>query len=794
MNLEKNNNSRIIYRIARSNLTAKRMSSIFSMLSIFLAVMLVSTVILFLTGQDTIEKNMLGSMQHVMYMNVTEEQMQEISSDDKVELMVPYKHCGTNFVTDGVKFQLYYSESYGEKIKTYVPVEGRTPEEFNEIVVDKAFMKAMGKECTLDASLVLDLNDEVQEFIICGYTDDQYSLVTHPVRVSKKFVEQSSMMQALPYTALARIHGASDMTMSLFENAVYQIALDYGIERPDVNINGKFEQSLLDGNSGLYIILLISILIAGASGIVTYSIFYLSVKSRVRQIGQLQTIGMTEKQIKKMIRREGLLLSAIAVPAGLILSGIISYLMLPDGWSFVNYGMVVLSVGIFSVIVVQLSIGKPASIAAKTTPIEASRDMPENGNEKICREHKRLTPCRLGRMEMRRDRKRWCMTTASLVLGGILFMVAAAWIASWDEEAFSRQDEFKNGEFYIGYQYDHEKPKTYGSTELQMTGHLGRELQEKILKLPHVKGIEVYQMVQGNIEYQGTTFSQGFSPLTAESKELFQMDAEGNNSYEYLAENDAILVTSSTFSEDINGVSFQPGEKLTFHYFDGEEHTVELEIGAVSTEVVSTSGAVSNFFMSDTTMKKLWKDMDTTSTITISVDDYTKNGDEVESELKTILDHYNDLDFHTLREKRLEDSKQVQKLELQIYGISIFVIIFSLFNLINTVISSIVIRKRELSMLESVGMEEGQICRMLFWENILLVLPNILLTLTVGTAAGYGVISFMKKSASYLEYQFPVTAMILYSIGMLSIPLIISFISIKIQNKNSLVERIRTDD
>ena len=59
-------------------------------------------------------------------------------------------------------------------------------------------------------------------------------------------------MKEIPYTALVRLSGATDMPVSTFTTAVYQIALDYGVERADVNINGKFEESLQDGNTSFY--------------------------------------------------------------------------------------------------------------------------------------------------------------------------------------------------------------------------------------------------------------------------------------------------------------------------------------------------------------------------------------------------------------------------------------------------------------------------------------------------------------------------------------------------------------
>lgn len=261
-----------------------------------------------------------------------------------------------------------------------------------------------------------------------------------------------------------------------------------------------------------------------------------------------------------------------------------------------------------------------------------------------------------------------------------------------------------------------------------------------------------------------------------------------------MVENDAILITDSTFSENINGITFTPGEKLKVSYFDGEEHTIELEIAAVSKEKAKSYPDRTTFCMSDETMKKLWGKMNTAESFSISVDNDKENGVQVEEQIKALISNYDDLSLRTLREQKLEDATQIAKLEMQIYGIAIFVIMFGIFNLINTVCGSIVSRKKQLSMLESIGMEERQVRNMLLIESFFIALPNILITITLGTAAGFGFISWMQKSATYLKYRFPIVAILLYVIGMIGIPILITFYCLKKQNKFSLVERIRNED
>ena len=94
-------------------------------------------------------------------------------------------------------------------------------------------------------------------------------------------------------------------------------------------------------------------------------------------------------------------------------------------------------------------------------------------------------------------------------------------------------------------------------------------------------------------------------------------------------------------------------------------------------------------------------------------------------------------------------------------------------------------------MLESVGMQQRQIVSMLFYENLLHMVPNVLITLIAGTLAGYEFITFMQESAGYLAFQFPVIPALLYCICLTFLPLAASALCLKTQNKVPLVDRIK---
>ena len=810
MGLNKNNNRRLLFRLAKNNLLSKKLSAFFSALSILLAVLLVSTLSLYLMGYHFAEQQILEKMQHVIYMDVTAEQVEELGNDERAQLSIPYKFSETDFQAGDAKYHYTFFGSHDAAIETYQLAEGAAPEKYNEIVVDRAFVEALDKAADPDSaaalenggrigsSVTLDTGNGMEEFVITGLTEKAFPSSSYSVYVSREFAEKSDLMKQIPYEALVRLRDTDGMPYTEFTTLIYQLAADHGISRPDVNPNGKFGESLQKGNSGLYVVFFVAVLLFFAGGLVIYSIFYFSVMSRVRQIGQFQTIGMTPVQVRKMIRREGWLLSAVSIPTGLLLGGIIAYILLPSGWNWKNYGIICLLAAAAASFIVQFSIRRPASFAAKITPVDAAKSTgsDEAGGHFSLSRRRPLSPYTLARLENRSSRKKWWLTTASLALGGLLFMAASTWNASWDKEAFSRQDFFRNGEYVLSYLYSHTSPRTYGITDMQLTGHLSEELEQRIRQIPHVKDVQTARAATGVIERNGSTFTQPFYPLTENDTEYFQLDAEGNNTYEYLAEHDAILITRPELYELLTGASFVPGEMLTVRYFDGEEHQIELEVAAVASESVAdpASGGEDEFCMTDVTMKKLWKNMNTAYHFTISAEDYEKNGLQIEEDLRELISGYDDLSLSTLREQMQEDSVSIRANQTQIYGLSLFIILFSLFNLVNTLIGSFASRKKELSMLESVGMEQKQLRGMLLWESLLLALPNLVITLTAGSLAGFGLIRYMSRTAPYLHYRFPFTAVGLYIAAMVLLPMAVSYGCLKEQDRTSLVERIKYQD
>ena len=300
--------------------------------------------------------------------------------------------------------------------------------------------------------------------------------------------------------------------------------------------------------------------------LVIYGVFYLSVIGRIHQFGQLRTIGMTKKQIKKFISREGGVLYLCSAPVGIAIGGIAGYLMIPDGFSIKNSLMIVALVSASVCLVTMISIRKPARIAAAVSPMEALRYVPQEGmkkaaNKKMCRS---LTPTGLGVINFSKNRKKAVVTFASLALGGILFMTAATYLSSFQKENFARQGYFTDAEFVIGYSQSAIELNENGMSGIQADAPLNNELIQEITSMDGVKRVTEIKSFGVSFDYpKNDEYNNGDAVYPLTEEELTEIDSyleDGSADCDKLMSGDYILATNSTAAE-IYGWEFAVGDR-----------------------------------------------------------------------------------------------------------------------------------------------------------------------------------------------------------------------------------------
>lgn len=820
-----NNNGRCIRELAVRSVKSSRMRNVFIVLTIVLSVSLLMVMALFYAGMHTATKRQVEGMQHVIYNGLSEEQLTAMAGADTDSTYVLGMKQGQGVEIDGTMVSPVAYEDAPLKdedvhLKTVELTEGEMPESADEAVLADAYCRLAGVEAKPGEQVsVTWLDGTTETYTISGIYHAEEHQPYYNVILSETYAREGSQLKDVPWQAVVCLADAEKMTQDEFENVADTFGEKFGVARRNVNLNGTFQRSLPGGEQQTQEMLTIAgvgIGILLVSVLVIYSVFYLSVVGRIRQFGQLRTIGMTRKQIRKMVRTEGVLLSVRGIPIGLVIGGAVSYFIRPDGWSWINVLAISAVVTAADLVTVLLSIRRPAKIAASISPVEAvkytgyepgglknnktgSRGEGAKGRRKEQNRRKkvrRITPSGLAFMSTSRNKKKTALTMASLGIGGVLYMLAAFWVSSTDQESYARTGEYSYGEFLITYSYNVVQTTEHGQTQLQAEHPIDEDLLNAVREIDGVEQISTAETLSAAWESNGDNGTVNVRPFFREREEsLREMNYEGEISYEDLEQNGGIICTDGGgVWRDVYGWDIQAGDEVTLTWYDGyemQERTFEVK-GVIDGH--DYTGKLrdnsTSFILPDTVLSDMVGGIDLTNTVVIKVDREKER--QVEDELNLMMEDYPYLSLGTLREEMLQVESMFNLLFSVLVGLSVFIIGFALINLINTLITNILTRDHEFAMLQSVGMTRKQLSRMLRMEALILAGGNLLITLVIGTSAGYAMIGILRYfGAEYMHFVFPGWFFAGYAVFIVLVPVLITEYMVRRFSRQTLVERLR---
>ncbi len=226
---------------------------------------------------------------------------------------------------------------------------------------------------------------------------------------------------------------------------------DYDTHTELLAFSGVFGQGNLSSTIYGLAAILIALLLFGSISLI-YNSFSISVNERTKQFGILKSIGATKKQIKNSIYYEGLVLSAIAIPAGIIIGllgiGITLYALRNSFAGILNLGnaenvqmqLVVSPLGlviaaVICLLTVLISARVPARRAMRISAIEAIRQTADIKIKSKEVKTSRLTTKLFGFEGMmaaknaKRNKKGYRATIIGLFVSTVLFVTASSFCA-----------------------------------------------------------------------------------------------------------------------------------------------------------------------------------------------------------------------------------------------------------------------------------------------------------------------------------------------------------------------------
>lgn len=605
--------------------------------------------------------------------------------------------------------------------------------------------------------------------------------------VSKEYMNSTRDMSKENFNAYITIKEETNLSGDELKLKVEDIAKDLNIPKARVLVNEDYINTLKPNIEVIMWGVVIGIIVIMSSILVIYNIFHLSVITKVQEFGKLRAIGATKKQIKSIVLKEGIFLSMIGVPIGVLVGFLINEFVIGKIFMFEGKAFklpMIIGVMIISLITIYISLLKPMKEASKVSIIEAVRYNGEDKNNKKSRKgYESINLNRLSYANLSRNKKRTYITVISLSLSAIIFVVISSVMNSIDAEKMTRERFSQDIKIDLdGYTYGEEDSPDTEMNILQKNNPLGENFIKKLLNIKGVTNIDKSKSAKCELNGYKTEYKYHYLSSVNEEdlKNLEFYLEDGEINLEKLKSGEEILITQPELATEIG---IKVGDKITLTLYDGDKK-IKKEF-----KVQGITSNPSTFAMHyDAFDKMFYTDTTTTIGIYTQKDEYENIKSYIES-----LDKNDDYIQVNYIDELLKDNKLAISVTKGIgYSLVVIIGIIGFMNLINSMITSIITRKKELGMLQAIGLTDKQLVKMLNIEAMFYTGTMILSSLTLGTGIGYiAVYAFRKTGASYATYTFPLNQILIMVFSVFIAQLLLTYFISKNFNKESLIDRVR---
>ena len=802
-----------ISTLARKSLEANRSRTTLTILTIIMTTCLLTCIgiLSYSIRQNLIEKivEQTGSI-HAEYKNVTDKQVDILKNN--VDVMDSVEVIGSDIRIDDKRFgSISPSIQYIDNVKMagLILEEGSLPITDNEIVLESWVLKRLGinpqlgKKISLSCQLGGRSSNQGSrdiEFNLSGILKDSLYTKNWNVTlalVSKNFIlENTANKDVLMHSLSVRLKNR----MNISEAAI-KLGHIIGVKDEDIKINDRYIQALAGDISTVLPYMLVGIVVVFAAAIVIYNIFYISVTQRIRQFGLISAVGGTKSQLQKVILTEGLLLSFIGIPAGLLIGYGLSRFIIPmfslDGLIISTTPLIFTGAAIISLISIIIAINKPSRLASAVSPVEAIR---YSGSELASRKGRRkgkqeVDIGRLAYLNLWRNRKRTMITLLSLIMSGVLFIVISTILASMNLKNLT--DIFTTGDFQL----------TSNNIRLDDgSDPLNRELTDTIRSL---EGVSTLDNVMYEMLYMDYSEDSVYVPLPPEAKGIelncsfygygdgfitkqLENMTEGEATLEDLKNENTVLILA-----DDNGTSpYKPGEKIRLKKYNPDKTFKELELtvlGTVGRNItwMGSSGFGPTFIAHQNTFNHLELDKRIDR---ICINAGPESYDRIKSVLESITGNSTGITYMSQKETNEEFARQLAGIKLAAMCLVGIIGIVGILNLVNTMITSILSRKKEIGMLQAVGLTGKQLGKMLQLEGAYYSVTSAIVSVTLGTGLGYIFYTLFKRNATYAQYVFPIWQVLFILVTYTLVQAAITFTVGRSLGNETIIDRIRLNE
>ena len=466
-------NQNCIRRLSFRTLWASRKRNIIAIIAVALTTLLFTslfTVAMSINSSyEMYAFRQIGGYSHGSFKEVSEEQAQAIAGHPKVKATGARTNIG--FMDSGVFAKVPAELSYMDEncaIWSFAePIVGHMPQSGKEITMDTGALKLLGIQPELGAEITLtytvgDKNqisyEKTDSFTLVGWWEYDDISPVHFINVSKEYaraVEAEGVAAGMkPFRTDLSVMMASAVDIS---GQMEQVDLDLGYtwetrgeeNSVRIGVNWGYTTAQLGESVDATTVLAIFaflVLVMFTGYLIIYNIFQISVTGDIRFYGLLKTIGVTPRQLKRIIRQQALLLCVVGLPVGLLLGYWIGAALMPivlartyvgaEMTTISNSPLIFLGSALFALITVFLSCSRPGKIAAKVSPVEATRYTEVIQSKKKRRTTRGAKVYQMAFANLGRNKSKTVLVIISLALSVVLLNILVTFTGGFDMEKY----------------------------------------------------------------------------------------------------------------------------------------------------------------------------------------------------------------------------------------------------------------------------------------------------------------------------------------------------------------------
>ncbi len=598
-------------------------------------------------------------------------------------------------------------------------------------------------------------------------------------------------------------------------------------------------------------ILAFALLVVFTGYLIIYNIFQISVAGDIRFYGLLKTIGTTSRQIKRIIRIQALALCVIGIPVGLLLGFSLGAVLLPVVIGISNMSMNALTVStspiifvasaLFEILTVMVSTSKPGRLAAGVSPVEAVKYTEGSG---VTRKRKTTRGAKVVSMAMAnmgRNKKKTVLVFVSLALALVILNSVNLFVGGFDREKWLASTDATD--FVVGstgyFKYmgaaggsvseevsdiikENTNPSMWGEA-YELSGYPVYKASEAQYREyeDRVPGGQPYQKPQEDGSYYISSFIQAVNAELADTFKVYEGDISllndengryialltDDESYKYLSDDPNAFRIGDRITYGIpklvlakdKRTGMEPGEGVVYdenieeEYVDVNEYefTVCAYVGIPYSLSLRKGSFGKDGLLGAKTAKAVFGDDVAPIYVAFNTN---SEADEAAAEqfISSLVEgSAGELEYESkeIKRKEFEEFKNM----FALFGGVLVIIIgmVGVLNFINAVMAGIIARKKEIAVLQAIGMTGKQVREMLVTEGLIYTVGAGMIALILSALLVPLLNTTIEEMFWFYSGHFSVTPVLIMLPIFAIVGFLIPAISYRGLTRVSVVERIR---